>query len=428
MGVDKQRLGTLLDEMIRTLSARQHAPMGDVMGRLSEHLGLKPDAVYKWRQGVFVPNADAVAYLVQVGVGEAGMNRAWAEEVVALARHPERSSLIAHLFPASLVPSSALDFIRHNLPHPQHHTLYGREHDLARVYEGLSPDSREGIVPITGPSGIGKTALALEVAWQLIRQETHTPGQTPGQTLAGMFDAAIYASASRRLLDSRGIARRPAVGLQRLDDLYDIVPEMLAPLPLPGSANHEADRGRLILRTLRQVGRVLLVIDDLDALDDDEMRDVLNFLRDLPSNCKALVTARFHEDLPWPIQLRALDSTSLEKVLGDECAARLEPLGRSLTDSQRRRLIEAAAGNPLALKWFLWKMILLNVDAEEATRGDGDFNQPLRDFLDDPYAHRVPTLLRKGSISGQPAASVARGPRSPARQTRPALVGGRKEE
>lgn len=438
MEVDKQRLGILLDGMIRMLSAKQRGPMGEIMETLSEELGVTPAAIHKWRRGTFIPRLDAVTQLVQVGVQEAGMDRTWADEVLSLTGHPDRSGLLTRLFPSAVALRSPRAPI-HNLPHLPHQRLYGREYELASVYERLG-DQRQWIIPIAGMGGIGKTSLALEAAWQLVSDD----GRMPARALAGDFDAVMYASASRRILDTRGATGRPLIALQRLDDLCAMIPETLAltsPAAIPSvnlAANLPADpleeRVRMVIRALRNAGRVLLIIDGLDALADDEMRTVLTFLRDVPANTKAIVTARFHEDLPWPIQLGALDSAALEKVLGDECAARLEPAGRSLAEPERERLIDAAEGNPLAVKWYLWKMIVEHVSAEEATSRTADFNEPLLEFLGDAYAQRSPKFSRKSSngssssLPGHSVPSVALRTRPPARQAGSALIGMRKDE
>ncbi|MEM7333146.1 MAG: tetratricopeptide repeat protein [Chloroflexota bacterium] len=62
---------------------------------------------------------------------------------------------------------------------PRHHTLYGREDDLAAIFEQLiNPETR--LITLVGHGGIGKTRLATEVGW-------HTIETNFGQFMHGTF-------------------------------------------------------------------------------------------------------------------------------------------------------------------------------------------------------------------------------------------------
>jgi class 3 adenylate cyclase len=68
--------------------------------------------------------------------------------------------------PADFPPLHSLDAHRHNLP-AQPTPLIGREADVARVCELVRRQERR-LVTLTGPGGIGKTRLALQVAAELL--------------------------------------------------------------------------------------------------------------------------------------------------------------------------------------------------------------------------------------------------------------------
>lgn len=406
MRADKQQLSALLDGMIRMLSSEQHRQMGETMEKLSQELGVTQAAVYKWRQGVFAPGLDAIHRLVRVGVTEAGMNREWAEEVLTLTHHPQQAALLAELFPLpSARPASQ---VRYGLPNRPFQMLYGRERELAAIFERLTSSSRHWIIPITGPGGVGKTALALEVAWRLVESADHQ--------IAGAFDAVIYASASRYVIDAHGVAARPAPTLRSLDDLILAIPDALegdpsfAVTPAPRS---RSERVRAAMRALRRVGRALVIVDDLDALEDDDMRAVLHFLRDLPSPTKSLVTARFHEDLPYPLQVASLEREALESVLEDECDAHLV----SLDESARTQLLAAADGNPLTIQWLVWQIARHKPNIDLAVQLDVELNRPLHMFLEGAHRHPSFTPMRQPAKSLRSTPALAMLPRRSASRT-----------
>jgi LuxR family glucitol operon transcriptional activator len=398
MGVDRQRLGTLLDGMIRMLAARQHRPMGEVMQQLGGQLGVKPDAIYKWRQGTFLPSDGALQRLVQVGVTEAGMDRAWADEVFALTNHPDRAAILARLIPPlnqQLAPR-----VRYNLPNRPVIELRGRDDEVARIFERLSPDSRHWLIALIGPGGIGKSALALAVAWAFAE------GAAPD--LAGRFDAVIWASAQPKVLDAWGAADRPGTVLRGVDDLYATLVDVVGDggageSPAAGLPHERAERGRAAARGLRRAGRVLLIVDELDALDDDEQRRVLSFLRELPAPTKAIVTARFHEDLPYPMTLDPLAPAALVVLVDKEAEARQVPL----SSAECGRIAAAAYGNPLAAQWILAQVVVHARDLADVTRPEAEYHDPLYHYLFEPgLRSHVPSELIRALLDGGPSGAL----------------------
>ena len=77
----------------------------------------------------------------------------------------------------------------HNLPGRQA-IFVGRKREFERCLEALAPDERGWGVVIDGIAGIGKTSLALEVAYQAERQ--------------ALFDAYLFVSAKTTWLTPDG--------------------------------------------------------------------------------------------------------------------------------------------------------------------------------------------------------------------------------
>jgi hypothetical protein len=94
--------------------------------------------------------------------------------------------------------------VYHNLPQPDYGQFIGREEELKRVHELLSPNSRHFVVTIDGIGGIGKSALALEVAHRYLRDYDRLAPEE-------RFEAIIWTSAKQTQLTVDGIVQRRQV-------------------------------------------------------------------------------------------------------------------------------------------------------------------------------------------------------------------------
>jgi predicted ATPase/class 3 adenylate cyclase len=165
----------------RALQAADWQPLGSLRVRMALHVGTA-----EWRAGdYFGPPLNRAARLLAAGHGgQILLSRAAAELVQEtlppeltlrdLGEHqlkdlsrPERIfQLIAPDLPAAFAPLSSLSRERTNLP-AQLTQLIGREREVAQVGSLLRrPDGR--LLTLSGPGGIGKTRLALQVAAELL--------------------------------------------------------------------------------------------------------------------------------------------------------------------------------------------------------------------------------------------------------------------
>jgi HAD superfamily hydrolase (TIGR01509 family) len=203
----------------------------------------------------------------------------------------------------------------HNLP--PRVEFVGRAREKAKVLQALN--SRSYIVAIKGIGGIGKSCLALEVAYDCLHK--------------ALFWGGVWNSAKREQELTLEVLLNDVA--ETLDYLYVIR------LPLQ-------DRLREIRRLLRSVS-CLLIIDDFDMITDEA---IVDFLLALPEPSKALITSR-HRDIQqaWVIPLEGMEQ--------DEALALIRGEGRQLgftalakaNDAELIPLYEAAGGVPLAMKW-----------------------------------------------------------------------------
>ncbi|HEV7402458.1 MAG TPA: tetratricopeptide repeat protein [Chthoniobacteraceae bacterium] len=221
--------------------------------------------------------------------------------------------------------------IPNNLPRPQ--PFFGREAELKKIADALSPTARGWGVLIDGPGGMGKTALAVRAA-ELVP--------------AGRFQRIIFLSSKERELTADG---QRALGHFVLPGYLEMLNAIAGQLHqseltrLPG-----AERTAAILTALGET-EVLLLLDNLETLPEGDRDQLFAFLGHLPPGCAAIVTSRRRSDAQAVvIRLDQLDWPAARGLLA-ELAENNGHLAAA-TEAERRALYAAAGGNPLLMRWI----------------------------------------------------------------------------
>ena len=236
------------------------------------------------------------------------------------------------------LPEAMLPKIYHNLPQPDYGRFVGREQELTKIYELLSPTNRHFLVTIDGIGGIGKSALALEVAHHYWRDANKLPESE-------RFDAIIWTSAKQAKLTAKGIIQRKHA-LRTLDEIYTTISITLGRQDITRARLEE--QHQVVRKALTQQ-RVLLIVDNLETVDDET---VMEFLRELPAPTKAIVTTRHRLDVAYPIRLAEMPWADAKVLIDQES----EKQSVTLTDDQARKLYNRTGGMPLALAWSVAQM------------------------------------------------------------------------
>ncbi len=208
--------------------------------------------------------------------------------------HPEEPlPSVIHQYHLSSEPSSG----RSHLP-PAPEPFVGRERELSLLHGRLTRGAR--LVFVTGPSGIGKTTLALAATHRLLA-EGHFP------------DGVLW-------LDGRD--------LFSYSNLLDEIARHLGQERVLGRSL-ELREG--YLRQQIAAHDYLLLLDDLDGVEEGQ-REVVRFLRQVAGTC--LVTARLHppsQDVPERLGALAFQDSYLllQQVAGH--AIPFEDVERLLT-------------------------------------------------------------------------------------------------
>ena len=195
---------------------------------------------------------------------------------------------------------------------PPRNEFVGRAEQVEQLNEALA--ARSPAVAVDGLGGIGKTALALEVA--------HA-----GDGFEGVVWCSTY---------------------QRNVDLNALVDAAARALDYPAVTRLPEDQKVAELRRVLAGHRYLLVVDGYEAIADNAIDD---FILHLPEANRALITSRRIVPDIRRVTLRGSTSAALELLRHE--AQRLGLDGLEAPRPTSPTLTELTGGSPLALKWAL---------------------------------------------------------------------------
>jgi len=227
--------------------------------------------------------------------------------------------------------------IRHNLPQIDFGSFVGRQAEIDQIHRILRPYpySQHALITIDGIGGIGKSALALDIAYYYLNDYNLLPKEE-------RFDALIWTSAKKSILTADGIKSRYQV-LQTIPEIFTAI---AVTLNRGGILKSQLEEQIELVRNALTQSRILLILDNLETVDDE---DVLSFLRELPAPTKAIVTTRHRIDVAYPIRLREMLWDEGYLLINNECSKK----GANLSDDQKKQLYIRAGGVPLAMVWSI---------------------------------------------------------------------------
>lgn len=222
---------------------------------------------------------------------------------------------------------------------PRREPFFGRKNEIAQALRALSQEDRGWGLIIDGIGGIGKSALAIEVA-HLCKEKNS-------------FDAFIFVTAKSDRLTPEGI-KQMHYPVTTLDGLIN---EVARGLGLSSIAQLASSKDKQeALRNALSSRRALIIFDNAETLPMSDQIAISDFLRYLPQGCKAIVTSRRRGG-------EAAVTLRLEKLKMEEAwelvQSQMEKFGdvrRALTFSGPeawKQLYSATGGSPLALLWTL---------------------------------------------------------------------------
>lgn len=366
-----EQFGKLLTQGLKSIAALEKTELTDLLNELGKEIGVSVWTIYKWRKGKSIPNDDrTIEIIARACVQRGRMDRHWLADFLRSTIYSKKPQLTQELFHDD--SSSA---ITHNLPRRQHNKLIGREGELAEIRHFLSPRHRVGVVCISGGGGVGKTALALEVAHQCLEESAQFPPD-------GRFDAIIWVTAKNiELLATGQVQRQPT--FTDLDGIYRAIADLLD-IPVIFRTATQAQKNISVTRLLAQK-RILLMLDNLEDVDDQEL---MVFLRELPTPSKAIVTTRHRIDVAVPIHLHSLDEATSHELVRLES----ERHNLNLTEEQIKTLLARTGGLPLAIIRTIGRMAWRGSSIQTEIQ---HLNDPANEIYDFCFRKTI-TLIQPG--------------------------------
>ena len=226
--------------------------------------------------------------------------------------------------------------VLNNLPQSDSEFI-NRKKEIEKVQLLLRPypASNFHFVAIDGIGGVGKTALAMEIAHQYLKSGEKSQNKDS-------FKAIIWVSAKESVLTSKGILPRK-YSLRTLEDLYSAIGTVLENSEIMTARPEVRER---LVQTLLTKQRTLIIVDNIEAVHDNSIE---TFLRELPAPTKVLVTTRHRVDVAYPVRLESLSWDEAKIIISNECQKK----GVTLTDEQSHRIFELCGGIPLAIVWSI---------------------------------------------------------------------------
>lgn len=229
---------------------------------------------------------------------------------------------------------------QHYLPSKPYTRLFGREQLVNTITRELLR-GHHYLVSIEGIMGLGKTALALEVAWLLADEYDRLP-------LDQRFGVIVFVSAKKQRFSANGtVALDPTFTTLR-SVFEEIVRVLHVPIRLTDSDERNRDVIRVALNEAmsdKDGGRMLLVLDDLDEVHDraNVERYLLSDVDPLIRQCTVLVTMRHGGNFGCAFHPGALEDDDMRQLIQHVA----DSIGFRLRQETQQTLVDQVRGLPL---------------------------------------------------------------------------------
>jgi tetratricopeptide (TPR) repeat protein len=326
--------GEVLTEGFRSVKAKQNRDIRAIQAEIATALGYTSATVERWRRG-YVPTTDKqIEFLAHYFTRNGNLSRQWLDRLLTQARYYDRQRLLDELCP-DILQLALPQGPSHNLP-PRSGEFLGREQDMAHILAGVA--SRWPVISIEGMGGIGKTTLAVEVAYACL------PDGTAG--FQNPFEACIFISAKPQ----------PIV----LNDLLDAIARVMG-YPYIINGTPVSEKPGEVDRLLRS-HRVLIIADNFETIADSQ---VLDYLLRIPEPSKVLITTRHGRVRRlWEAPLHGLPRDQALELVRRH-AHRLRLLAVAEADAAKLEpLVAVTDGNPYALEMALGIMKVAQLDLD----------------------------------------------------------------
>jgi hypothetical protein len=272
------------------------------------------------------------------------------------------------LLPSLDQPSGArLQTPASQLPGKSYRELIGRDILIGNVLAALRDPVGKWIVAVDGMGGIGKTALAREIAERCTSEH--------------LFDAIVWDQAPK---ESQGLptGKGKGKGTLTFETVLDSIARQLGALDVPPLKSPDKE---IRIKGLLQVRRVLIILDNLETAKESQ-NEIVRKLLPLVNPSKALMTSRhrFQGDV-YAVHLPGLDEDGALRFIRQEAQEKNIQNVSSAGVSELKQIAETTGGSPLALKLVVGQLghlplgtVLEQLRKVKLPKGDSDKNDYVR--------------------------------------------------
>lgn len=236
--------------------------------------------------------------------------------------------------------------LKHNLPKQLTPHVIGRKAALNKLQNFIENFEVGNIALIDGIAGIGKTTIALELAYSFVEENE------PDEVVSRMFDTIIWISAKTNILLADGIAPREYAATT----LDDVVTTISLILDYPSVLKSEGQARLELLKRALSENRTLIILDNYETIEDKRL---FAFLVEIPRPTFILITSRRRLPVPNVISISQLTHGEAQQVIEFE----LNKNKLQLNTNEKDRLVELIDGVPLAITWSIAYINLVGIPA-----------------------------------------------------------------
>ncbi len=236
-------------------------------------------------------------------------------------------------YPYAIYKDNSDSSVYHQLPFPDFDEtgFIGREKDIESIKKLLM--GAQQVVTIVGDGGIGKSSLALKIAYDFVDMETNCP-----------FDMILWTTAKSSILTPKGIEEIAGAITSFTGVIEDVADSIGVPI------NNLQGNMKEIIEYL-DTYKILLIIDNLETILNDAIRQ---FIREISQKCKILITSRIGlGELEYPRKLEGLSENEASHLIREMARMRNSQVLQTLPNAKLVEISKKFHYNPLSIKWFV---------------------------------------------------------------------------